>query len=134
MQERLYKQIHGYAVQLMAAADDGDEALFGRLFEQLNELCHKHQDSENDHPAQWEALADFTEEAELALARYQHALEVATRLETRDYISSINYNWAVLLREMGREDEATERCQLAAVSAKGSSDKQLNADIRAFLK
>ncbi|RMA78755.1 tetratricopeptide repeat protein [Umboniibacter marinipuniceus] len=134
MQERLYKQIHGYAVQLMAAADDGNEELFGRLFAQLEALCEGHRDSDNDHPAQWEALADFTEDAELALARYQHALEVATRLETRDYISSINYNWAVLLREMGREDEAVERCKSAAVSAKGSSDKQLNADIRAFLK
>jgi len=129
----IYKKVHRFAIQMMNAVDEENTETFTRLYAELKALCEKHQNTEQDHPAQWEALADFSEDFSEASSYYQLACELAVQQELRDYIASINYSWALMLQQQSDTENAVIHAQTAFDAAKGSPDKALVSDIKQLL-
>ena len=133
MNTKIYKAVHTLAGDLMAAAQNNDQATFDVLYAELKSLCTTHAGTAKDHPVQWETLADFTEELPEAVAIYQRALELAVAQEARDFIASIGYAMAVLELELGERASAMAHLTQARVSAKRIEDRQLRGEINDLL-
>lgn len=82
-------------------------------YNKLQALCLKAQGSPDDHPLQWEALADFTEDGDLALDIYKIALEKAEKFTLNNFSASIHLAMALRFQEFEELDKAREQAQLA---------------------
>ena len=80
---KIYKAVYNFSEKLMAAANRNDQKAFDRLYDELKALCLEHQNSNKDHPEQWETLADFTEDLSDAVLIYQKALDKATAINSK---------------------------------------------------
>ena len=134
MNTRVYKAVHNLAGELMDAAHVENQRKFDSLYADLKALCEEHEGSEKDHPVQWEALADFTEDLENAVVVYAKALEKAIAINSKDYMSSIAYSMATLQVELKQTDAAIENLQNAKVSANKIADKDLKVEIDKLLE
>ena len=130
---KLYKKVHSQAEALLKAAQNEDIALFDRLYDELNAICEEHENSEKNHPVQWETLADFTEESDHALALYKKALTYAEQESLPDYIASINYSMAVLLKDCGDTEAAIAAAKKANEQAGSIGDEELKQEITALI-
>ena len=90
MNTKLYKKVHTLATELLEAAENDDGELFSRHYLELKTLCDDNENSDKNHPVQWETLADFTEDLQQALAYYQKALGYAEKIDAKDYMASIS--------------------------------------------
>ncbi len=126
---KIYKAVYELAEKLMKAAAKDDRATFEALYAELEAICTEHENTEKDHPEQWETLADFTEELEDALPIYQKALDKAVAKQSNDHIASIGFSMAALHVELGDNQAAIERLQQAQVSAQTIEDTELKAEI-----
>jgi hypothetical protein len=130
---KIYKAVYNFSEKLMAAAKRNDQKAFDRLYDELKALCLEHQNSNKDHPEQWETLADFTEDLSDAVLIYQKALDKATAINSKDHMSSIGYSMAKLQIELNRTGEAIKSLQAAKISANKIEDKELKAEIDELL-
>ena len=71
---KIYKAVYELAEKLMRAADKEDREAFDSLYAELKAICIENENTDKDHPEQWETLADFTEELDDALVGYEKAL------------------------------------------------------------
>ncbi|MFT7371537.1 MAG: hypothetical protein ACI9T9_000213 [Oleiphilaceae bacterium] len=126
---KLYKKVHTLAEGLLKAAHKEDEATFEELYSELRVLCDEYENTEKNHPVQWETLADFAEESDDALVLYKKALGFAEAESACDYIASINYAMAVLLKETGEHDQALIAAENAHAQAGNVSDEELKEEI-----
>ena len=133
MNTKLYKSVLELAGELMNAAQQQQQASFDSLYEQLKALCIEHENTEKDHPVQWETLADFTDEFADALLIYEKALAKAIAINAKDYMSSIGYAMATMHVELGQTDAAIACLQAAQISANKIPDKALKAEIAELL-
>ena len=133
MNTKIYKQVHEFATSLMDAANKEDRESFEALYEQLKQVCIEHDETEKDHPVQWETLADFTEDLAEAVVLYQKALIKAEAINSKDFISSILFSMATLQSELGDIDSAIEGLKKAQISANKIEDKDLKLEIVALL-
>ena len=129
MSSKVYKSVHDLAEQLMEAANKEDRDTFNALYTELKTICIEHENTEKDHPVQWETLADFTEELEEALAGYEKALEKATAINSKDFMSSIAFSMATLQIELGQTDAAIKNLQDEKISANKIEDKEFKIEI-----
>ena len=129
MSTKIYKSVHSLAEKLMEAANKEDSEAFDSLYTELQAICIDNENTEKDHPVQWETLADFTQELEDALAIYEKALEKSTAINSKDYMSSIAFSMATLQIELGQTDAAIKNLQDAKTSANKIEDKQLKIEI-----
>lgn len=90
--------------------------------------------TDKDHPEQWETLADFTEDFDVALGLYKKALGKARDMNAKDYLSSIAFSMARLQVELGQTDAAINNLADAKVSANKIEDKELKAEIDELLE
>jgi hypothetical protein len=135
MNTKLYKKVHTQAVELLKAADGGNDELFQQLYEELKSLCIDNEAVERmDHPVQWETLADFTEDSDQAKSYYLKALACAQAIQANDYLASIYYALAQIECESESNDTAVEFALLANRHAAKIPDKELKQEIRALLK
>ncbi|ABG38812.1 conserved hypothetical protein [Paraglaciecola sp. T6c] len=130
---KIYKAVYGLSEKLMTAANKNDQKAFDRLYDELKALCLEHQNTNKDHPEQWETLADFTEDLSDAVLIYQKALDKATAINSKDHMSSIAYSMAKLQIELNRTGEAIKNLQAAKISANKIEDKELKAEIDELL-
>lgn len=130
---KIYKAVYELAEKLMRAAAKDDRATFEALYAELQAICAEHENTEKDHPEQWETLADFTEELEDALPIYQKALDKAVAKQSNDHIASIGFSMAALQVELGDNQAAIERLQQAQASAHTIEDNELKAEIDELL-
>lgn len=133
MSTQIYKSVHDLAEQLMTAAKKEDRETFKSLYAKLQSICIDNESSNKDHPVQWETLADFTEDLEDAVAGYAKALEKATAMNSKDYMSSIAFSMATLQLELGLTDEAIKNLEAAKASSNKIEDKELKAEIHDLL-
>ncbi|WP_404343962.1 tetratricopeptide repeat protein [Pseudoalteromonas mariniglutinosa] len=133
MNTNVYKTVLKLAGELMDAAKIEDQATFNHLYTELHDVCVSHENSEKDHPVQWETLADFTEELNDALIIYDKALVKATTINDKDYMASIAFSMASLHAELGQKVQAIKHLESAQVSAKKIADKVLKAEIHDML-
>jgi hypothetical protein len=134
MNTKIYKSVHTLAEQLMKAASKEDREAFDSLYAELKAICVDNEDTDKDHPVQWETLADFTEELEDALAGYAKAMEKSVAINSKDYMSSIAFSMATLQIELGRTDAAVQNLQDAKISANKIEDKDLKIEIDTLLE
>jgi hypothetical protein len=134
MNTKIYKSVHTLAEQLMKAASKEDREAFDSFYAELKAICVDNEDTDKDHPVQWETLADFTEELEDALAGYAKAMEKSVAINSKDYMSSIAFSMATLQIELGRTDAAVQNLQDAKISANKIEDKDLKIEIDTLLE
>jgi len=130
---KIYKAVYELAEKLMKAASKDDRATFEVLYAELQAICTEHENTEKDHPEQWETLADFTEELEDALPIYQKALDKAVAKQSNDHLASIGFSMATLQVELGEPHAAIESLQRAQASAQTIEDNELKAEIDELL-
>lgn len=131
---KLYKKVHTLAEGLLSAAHKDDEVTFEALYSELRVLCEEHEGTEKNHPVQWETLGDFAEESDDALVLYHKALGFAVAESAHDYIASINYSMAVLLKELGENEQALSAAKNAEAQSGHISDEELKADITQLIE
>mgnify|MGYP000476910325 CR=1 FL=1 len=134
MNTKIYKSVHSLAEKLMEAADKEDRDVFDSLYAELKAICVDNENTDKDHPVQWETLADFTEDLEDAVTGYEKALEKATVINSKDYKSSIAFSMATLQIELGQIDAAIKNLQDAKVSANKIEDKEFKVEIDELLE
>jgi len=135
MNTKLYKRVHQLAIELLKAADAENEANFDSHYQELRSICDDNAaDEHRNHPVQWETLADFTEDADEALAIYQQALELAEKRDAVDYQASISFSMAQLLHELKRNDDAFAAANKAKSLCESITDNELLREIHALLK
>jgi len=130
---KLYKKVHSLAEQLLKAAQKEDVSTFDNLYKELNTLCLENESNEKNHPVQWETLADFTEDSDEALVLYKKALAFAEETSAHDYIASINYAMAVMLKECGDNAQALLAVQQANTQLDKIGDSGLQQEITDLL-
>ncbi|MCJ8339465.1 MAG: tetratricopeptide repeat protein [Pseudomonadales bacterium] len=133
MNTKIYKAVHGLAEKLMKAASIEDIAQFSSLYAELKAICVDNENTDKDHPVQWETLADFTEELEEAVAGYAKALEKSIAINSKDHMSSIAFSMATLQIELGQTDAAIKNLQNAKISANKIEDKEFKLEIDELL-
>lgn len=131
---RIYKSVYSLAEKLMEADKKGDKAAFDSLYAELKAVCIDNENTDKDHPEQWETLADFTEDLEEALAGYEKALEKAVAINANDHMSSIAFSIATLQIELGQTDAAIKNLQEAKTNANKIDDKEFKTEIDELLE
>ena len=134
MNTKVYKRVHTLAESLMNAVQKKDQALFDNHYNDLKAVCEEHENSDKDHPVQWETLADFTEDHTLAIAIYDKALLKADAIKSTDFQSSIGFSTASLKLEMGDKTGAIASLTKAKKCSKRIPDFDLKAEIIALLE
>ncbi|MGI1677605.1 MAG: hypothetical protein K6L75_02655 [Cellvibrionaceae bacterium] len=133
MNTKIYKSVHSLAEQLMKAANKEDQEAFDALYAELKTICIDNENTDKDHPVQWEALADFTEELEDAVKVYEKALKKSIAIDSKDYMSSIAFSMATLQLQLDQTDAAIKNLQAAKINAKKIEDDSLKAEIDELL-
>jgi len=131
---KIYKSVYQLSEKLMQAADDDNKALFDLRFAELKAICVDNEDTNKDHPEQWETLADFTEDLEEAVVAYEKALGKAVAVNSKDHLSSIAFSMATLQVELGQKQAAIKNLQDAKISANKIEDKDLKVEIDELLE
>ena len=130
---KIYKSVYRLSEQLMQAANDENSAAFETHFAALKAICIENENTNKDHPEQWETLADFTDNLEEAIVVYEKALGKAIAINSKDHMSSIAFSMASLQVELGQHDLAIKHLEAAKISANKIEDKELKAEIRDLL-
>ncbi|MFT6267536.1 MAG: cell division protein FtsL [Alphaproteobacteria bacterium] len=131
---KIYKSVYRLSEKLMEAANIDNREAFDSLFAELKAICDDNENTDKDHPEQWETLADFTEELEDAVAAYAKALEKAIAVNSKDHMSSIAFSMATMQIQIGQTDAAIKNLQDAKISANKIEDKDLKVEIDELLK
>ena len=130
---KIYQAVYVLAEELLEASNRKNQERFDELYADLKAICVDNEDTDKDHPVQWEALADFTEDGDEALALYSKALDKAIAINSKDYMSSIAFSMAELQVQLGQIKAAVENLKNAKVSANKIEDKQLKNEIHDLL-
>ena len=134
MNTKIYKRVLFLADHLMAAAQEQNQTKFDGYYLELKELCEANEETDKDHPVQWETLADFTDDLALAVTIYEQALAKAEAINSKDFRSSISYSIATLKVQLGDEKGAIEHLEKAIISCNKIVDKELKAEIHDLLE
>lgn len=130
---KIYKAIYTLAEELLEADRKGNQAAFDAFYAELKAICIDNENTDKDHPEQWETLADFTADLEEALVIYDKALAKATVINSKDHLSSIAFSMAVLQIEMDDTEAAIKNLQDAKISANKIEDKEFKVEIDELL-
>lgn len=134
MNTKIYKQVLFFADHLMAAAQEQDQSTFDGFYAELEQLCKENENTDKDHPVQWETLADFTDDLPLAITIYEQALLKAETINDKDFRSSISYSIATMKVALDDQAGAIESLEKAKISCNKISDKELKAEIHDLLE
>jgi hypothetical protein len=134
MNTKIYKQVLSLTGNLMAAAQQKNQKRFDGYYAELKQLCEQHENTDKDHPVQWETLADFTDDLALAVTLYQQALVKAEAINDKDFRSSISFSMATLQVELDDKVAAIESLEKAKISCNKIVDKELKAEIHDLLE
>ena len=130
---KINKAVYKLSEELLEADRIGDQPAFDKFYAELQALCIDNENTDKDHPEQWETLADFTGELDEALVKYQKALDKATAINSKDHMSSIAFSMAVLQIEMGQKEAAISSLQNAKISANKIEDREFKVEIDELL-
>jgi hypothetical protein len=134
MNTKIYKKVLSITDNLLAAVQQKNQKRFDGYYLELKELCEENENTDKDHPVQWETLADFTDDLTLAITIYEQALIKAEAINSKDFRSSIGYSIATLKVELGDKTGAIEHLEKAKVSCNKIVDKELKAEIHDLLE
>ncbi|MBU2870897.1 tetratricopeptide repeat protein [Colwellia sp. E2M01] len=130
---KIYKHVHSLAKDLMQAVMRKNQAKFDEYYAELQQICDDNEDTDKDHPVQWETLADFTDDLELAITIYEKAFVKAQAINSKDFLSSISFAIASLQVELGDKPSAIAHLEQAMINSNKIADKDLKAEIQELL-
>jgi len=133
MKAPLYNEILDICQQIANASAKGDDDIRETACNGLQKLCATNQNSPKDHPLQWEALADFTEDGDLAMDIYEIALASAEKLKLLTFTASIYLAMAQRQSEFEQADKAIEFAKKAELASQNIDSKELQQEIKDFL-
>lgn len=133
MKAPLYNEILDICQQIANASAEGNDEARNEACKNLQKLCATNQDSPKDHPLQWEALGDFTEDGDMAMDIYDIALASANKLGLTTFTASIYLAMAQRQKEFEEIEKAIEYAKQAEVASESIDDEELKAEIQAFL-
>ncbi len=134
MNTKIYKRVLSITDNLLAAVQQKNQKRFDGYYQELKQLCEENEETDRDHPVQWETLADFTDELTLAVTIYEKALHKAESINSKDFRSSIGFSIATLKVELGDKLGAIEHLEKAKISGNKIIDKELKAEIHDLLE
>jgi hypothetical protein len=134
MNTKIYKHVLSLTDSLMAAAEEQNQEKFDGYYAQLKQVCQENENTDKDHPVQWETLADFTDDLALAVTIYEQALVKAQAINSKDFRSSIGFSAAALQVELGDKTAAIAQLEKAKISCNKIIDKELKAEIHDLLE
>ncbi|MFT5815989.1 MAG: tetratricopeptide (TPR) repeat protein [Psychroserpens sp.] len=134
MNTKIYKHVHALAKDLLQASVRKNQVLFDEYYSELQQVCDDNEDSDKDHPVQWETLADFTDDLALAVTIYEKALVKAQAINSKDFLSSIAFAIASLQVELGDKASAIEHLENAKINSNKIADKDLKVEIQELLE
>ena len=134
MNTKIYKRVLSITDNLLAAVQQKNQKRFDGYYIELKQLCEENEETDKDHPVQWETLADFTDDLTLAIAIYEKALHKAESINSKDFRSSIDFSIATLKVELGDKPGAIEHLEKAKISCNKIIDKELKAEIHDLLE
>lgn len=134
MNTKIYKRVHSLAENLVTAVKKKNQTSFDTYYQELKQLCDDNENTDKDHPVQWETLADFTDDFALAICIYNKALLKAEAINSIDFQSSIGLAIASLKVELGEKTSAIEHLEKAKISSNKIIDKELKAEINDLLE
>jgi tetratricopeptide (TPR) repeat protein len=130
---KIYRAIYNLAEDLLEADSKNDQARFDKLYAELKAICDDNENSDKDHPEQWETLADFTADLDQALVIYDKALTKATAINSKDHMSSIAFSMAELQLELGQTEAAIKSLKQAKITANKIEDKEFKQEFDTLL-
>lgn len=134
MNTKIYKHVHSLAKDLMQAVHRKNQIRFDECYAELQKVCDDNDNTDKDHPVQWETLADFTDDLALAITIYEKALQKAEAINSKDFLSSVAFAIASLQVELGDKSSAIEHLKNAKINSNKIADKDLKAEIEALLE
>ena len=134
MNTKVYKRVLSLAGDLMIAAQKKDQTRFDNCYRELKQVCDDNEDTDKDHPVQWETLADFTDDIKLAIVIYDKALLKAQAINSKDFLSSIGFSVASMHVELDNKSSAIEHLENAKINSNKIVDKELKAEIHDLLE
>jgi len=133
MKAPLFDDILRICQSIADASSKEDEAAREKSYQELIKLCSSNDNSPRNHPLQWEALADFTNDAEQAIDIYTCGLTIAEKLELPDFIGSIHMSMGQRYQEMEDTAAAKASADKAAQMVETVTNEELKAEIVAFI-
>jgi hypothetical protein len=133
MKAPLYDEILDICQHIANASANNDHDGRSDACKNLQKLCATNQNSPKDHPLQWEALADFTEEGDLAMDIYDIGLTTADKLNLPTFTASIYLAMAQRQQEFDNTDKAIEYAKKADIVSQNIDNEELEQEIKAFL-
>ena len=130
---KIYKSVYTLAEKLLEADRKGHQEAFIWLYDELKAICTDNENTDKDHPEQWETLADFTADFDEALIIYEKALKKAKAINSKDHLSSIAFSMAVIQIELGQKEAAITSLQNAKITANKIEDKEFKVEIDELL-
>jgi hypothetical protein len=115
-----------------ASSAENDEARI-MACKKLQVLCATNQNTPNDHPLQWEALADFTDDGDQAMDIYQVALATADKMALTTFQASTCLAMGQRYHEFEELEKAQEFATKANELAKTIESEELKIEIIDFL-
>ncbi|GAW97909.1 MULTISPECIES: hypothetical protein [Colwellia] len=133
MKAPLYTEILAICQEIADASATDNEELRLASCKKLQVLCATNQGSPKDHPLQWEALADFTEDGEQAMDIYQVALAIAEKLSLATFTASAYLAMAQRQVEFEENDKALVFANKANDAAQTIDSEELKTEITELL-
>jgi hypothetical protein len=133
MKAPLYNEILDICQNIASASEKGDDDARNSACGDLQKLCATNQNSPKDHPLQWEALADFTDDGDQAMDIYQIALAIAEKLKLDTFIASVYLAMAQRQQEFEENIKALEYATMADTAAKSITSAELKQEIQETL-
>jgi len=133
MKAPLYDEILDICQQIANASAKEDDAARQQACGSLQKLCATNQGSPKDHPLQWEALGDFTEDGELAMDIYEIGLATAEKLQLTTFTASIYLAMAQRQQEFDVSEKAAVFAQKAKTASKNIESDELKQEINDFI-
>jgi hypothetical protein len=134
MNPPLYNEVLQLSQDFVNASEIGDTKAEWNAYQKLKMLCETNENTDNNHPIQWEALADFTTNTEQAIVIYKNALNYAEQLNLGEYTASICLALAERYIESGNHQQARSQAIRANNSVSGSKNTELRKEISGFLQ
>ena len=133
MKAPLYNEILDICQNIANASTQDDDDARIEACKNLQKLCATSQGTPKDHPLQWEALGDFTEDGELAMDIYEIALACAEKLQLPTFTASIYLAMAQRQQEFEEIEKAIAFANKAEVASKSVDNEELKQEIKVLL-
>ena len=129
----LYNEVHIIALSITNASENDDKETEWTSYQELLSLCKEHEDTNLNHPFQWETLADYTPSVTESIKLYEKALKIAVDKKLNEYTSSILLGMAENYSYNQNHSKSLEFAIKANDVAKTTNDLDLRKEISEFI-